>query len=259
MCGVIEQVMQQQQHKQRGEYQLVSIPTYYRYPLERDSLNGVTDMEKLEFRRESSFEPSQRRQVPSVLLTVAGHNVDWYLFDSSFATTKQYLYELSDISLDCELDLSVPSFNIPTHMKVLPIGALWENTEYETQPESLVNYTLLRDILYPSPTLCRKLFGTLLPDTHKYFRMTGQPAPSPSSESDFHVFNAVPDWVISPLDYEAFAPNYNADEYAWDGRALSKTAAEDYATFLKTTEPTSFYRNPLTMYASSRCSIQILA
>ena len=230
--------------------------------MELDSVNGVTETEKHEFRRESAFQPSHRQQVPAVLLTVAGHNVDWYLFDSSLASNhKHYIYNLSDINLECELKLSVPSFNNPSYLKVLPIGAIYSPTDHETQPESLVNYTQLRDVLYPpssaaAATLCKSLFGSLLADTHKWFRITGQ---LPQSDTDLNAFHAVPDWVLSPSDYESHTSNYNANEYLWDGSALSSHAAEAYTTFLKTTAPISYYRNPLTRESPSVCAIQILA
>lgn len=263
MCSVIEHAVRggdSSMHagQKQKQYVLMSVPLYFRYPLELDSVNGLKGDEKYEFQREASFQPSHRRQVPSVLLTVAGHNVDWYLFNSSLSTRTdiQNLYTLSDISLDCELQLSLPSFNNPTHLKMLPIGAIYDTTDHETQPESLVNYTQLKDVLYPSAALCKSMFGSLLPDAHKWSRINGR---WPQTAVELNSFNAVPEWVISPSDYDSFTPGYNSNEYLWDGSSLSKHDYRAYATFLKTTEPTLFYRNPLTKRSPSVCSIQILA
>ena len=245
---------------ERGDlhYRRVDVPLYYRFPLELDSANGVTDSQKLEFRREEQLHGEENRKVPAVLLTVAGHNIDWYLFNSSFAKpgVAQNLYRLKDINLDCELKLSIP---IVQTASSLPSGALWFSEEKETTSETLVNYTRLRDILFPTEALCSIIFGTLLPDRHKERRIKGEyQKVEEFGDQTLFSFSAVADWVISPEDFNDISPHYNNGGYKWDGKPLSYEEEKLYSQFLKDTEPNLIYHKK-NSFNSSLCSIQIIA
>ena len=258
MCSVVERSV-----KQYG-LDRIEVPLFYRFPLELDSLNGISDIEKEEFRYEASTLPIHKQNLPSVLLTVAGHNVDWYLFDARLAAaqSRNDLYKLSDgTSLDCELVLSVPTFNNPLHLMLLPIGTTVNGDDHETRPGSMVNYTELKSLLFPTPSLCLALFGTLQPDIRKAAKIQGkQFLNSPRNEDPVvNSFAAVPDWVMSPEDYDIFVPDYNSDEYRWDGSLPHQKASEEYDIYLKATAPILHFRNPSTQHSSTLCSIQILA